>query len=92
MFNFEQRKLIAQLGRDMKKLGLKADYSDLTKKQRIRFEIDEMNSITIWVCYDCFLDLSLSNDIGFARVAVDALDVANKFMENYRKIDMEVTA
>lgn len=48
-----------------------------------------MNSITIWVCYDRFLDLSLSNDMGFARVAVNALDVANKFMEDYRKIDME---
>ena len=42
MFSFEQRKLIAQLERDMKKLGLKADYSDLTKKQRIRFAIDAM--------------------------------------------------
>lgn len=92
MFSFEQRKLIVQLERSMKKLGLKADYSDLAKKQRIRFAIDEMNSITIWVCCDCFLDLSLSNDISFARVAVKALDVANKFMENYRKIDMEVTS
>ena len=92
MFNFEQRKLIAQLERDMKELGLTVDYSEITTHQCIVFETEGYNTIIVWLSNDCFLSLYLSNNPQFARVAPKVLYIANKFMENYRKIDMEVTA
>lgn len=93
MFSFEQRKLIAQLERDMKDLGLKADYSKFMTDQYITFNAHKgYNEITVWLSNDCFLSLNLSDNPQFARVAPKVLYIANKFMENYRKIDMEVTA
>lgn len=92
MFSFEQRKLIAQLERDMKELGLTVDYSEITTHQCIAFKADGYNRIVVWLLNGCFLSLSLSNNPQFAKVAPKVLYIANKFMENYRKIDMEVTA
>lgn len=92
MFNFEQRKLIAQLERDMKGLGLTVDYSEITTHQCIVFETEGYSRIVVWLSNGCFLSLSLSNNPQFAKVAPKVLYIANKFMENYRKIDMEVTA
>ena len=91
MFNFEQRKLIAQLERDMKELGLTVDYSEMAVDNCIMFEAEGYNRIVVWLSNDCFLSLSLSNNPQFAKVAPKVLYIANKFMENYRKIDMEVT-
>lgn len=92
MFSFEQRKLIAQLERDMKGLGLTVDYSEITTNNCIVFEAEGYNRIVVWLLNGCFISLSLSNNPQFAKVAPKALYIANKFMENYRKIDMEVTA
>ena len=92
MFSFEQRKLIAQLERDMKELGLTVDYREITTHHCIVFEAEGYNRIVVWLLNGCFLSLSLSNNPQFAKVAPKALYVANEFMENYRKIDMEVTA
>lgn len=92
MFSFEQRKLIAQLERDMKELGLTVDYSEITTHHCIVFEVEGYNRIIIWLSNDCFLSLNLSNNQQFAKVAPKVLYIANKFMENYRKTDMEVTA
>lgn len=91
MLSFEQRKLIAQLERDMKELGLTVDYSEMATHNCIVFEAEGYNRIIIWLSNDCFLSLNLSNNPQFAKVAPKALYIANKFMENYRKIDMEVT-
>lgn len=92
MFSFEQRKLIAQLERDMKELGLTVDYSKIATDQYIEFEAEGYNRIVVWLLNGCFLSLSLSNNPQFAKVAPKVLYIANKFMENYRKTDMEVTA
>lgn len=92
MFSFEQRKLIAQLERDMKQLGLMVDYSEITTHQCIVFEAEGYNRIIVWLSNDCFLSLSLSNNPQFAKIAPKVLYIANKFMENYRKTNMEVTA
>lgn len=91
MLSFEQRKLIAQLERDMKELGLTVDYSEMAAHHCIVFEVEGYNRIIIWLSNDCFLSLNLSNNPQFAKVAPKVLYIANKFMENYRKIDMEVT-
>ena len=93
MLSFEQRKLIAQLERDMKELGLTVDYSEMATHNCIVFEAEGYNRIVVWLSNDCFLSLNLSNNPQFAKVAKVApkvLYIANKFMENYRKIDMEV--
>lgn len=92
MFNFEQRKLIAQLERDMKKLGLKVDYSELVSDQLIQFGVDGFSKITIWLFNGCFLSLDLNDNEQFTKVAVKALYIANKFMKDYRKISVEVPA
>ena len=91
MLSFEQRKLIAQLERDMKELGLTVDYSEMATHNCIVFEAEGYNRIVVWLSNDCFLSLNLSNNPQFAKVAPKVLYIANKFMENYRKIDMEVT-
>lgn len=91
MLSFEQRKLIAQLERDMKELGLTVDYSEMATHNCIVFEAEGYNRIIVWLSNDCFLSLNLSNNPQFAKVAPKVLYIANKFMENYRKIDMEVT-
>lgn len=90
MFSFEQRKLIAQLERDMKELGLTVDYSEITTHQCIVFEVEGYNRIVIWLSNDCFLSLDLGDNPQFAKVAPKVLYIANKFMKSYRKIDMEV--
>ena len=40
MLSFEQRKLIAQLERDMKELGLTVDYSEMATHNCIVFEAE----------------------------------------------------
>ena len=92
MLSLEQHKLIAQLERDMKELGLTVDYSEMAAHHCIVFEVEGNNRIIVWLSNDCFLSLYLSNNPQFARVAPKVLYIANKFMENYRKIDMEVTS
>lgn len=92
MLSFEQRKLIAQLERDMKELGLTVDYSEMAAHHCIVFEVEGYNRIIIWLSNDCFLSLSLSDNPQFAKVAPKVLYIANKFMESYRKIDMEAKA
>lgn len=92
MFNFEQRKLIAQLERDMKKLGLKADYSNLVSNQNIQFKADGFSGVDIWLFNNCFLALDLGDNEWFSKIAVKALYIANKFMKDYRKVSMEVPA
>ena len=91
MLSFEQRKLIAQLERDMKELGLTVDYSEMAAHNCIVFEAEGYNRIIVWLSNDCFLSLNLSNNPQFAKVAPKVLYIANKFMENYRKIDMEAS-
>lgn len=90
MFSFEQHKLIDQLERDMKELGLTVNYSEIMTHNCIVFEAEGYNRIIIWLSNDCFLSLNLSNNPQFARVAPRVLYIANKFMENYRNIGMEV--
>lgn len=92
MLSFEQHKLIDQLELDMKELGLTVNYSEMATHNCIVFETEGYNRIIIWLSNDCFLSLNLSNNPQFAKVAPKALYIANKFMEKYRKIDMEVTA
>ena len=91
MLSFEQRKLIAQLERDMKELGLIVDYSEMAAHHCIVFEVEGYNRIIIWLSNDCFLSLNLSDNPQFAKIASKVLYIANEFMENYRKIDMEVS-
>lgn len=52
MLSLEQHKLIAQLERDMKELGLKADYSEITTHHCIVFEVEGYNRIIIWLSND----------------------------------------
>lgn len=92
MLSFEQRKLIAQLERDMKELGLTVDYSEMATEHCIMFEAKGYNRIVVWLSNGCFLSLSLSYNPQFAKVAPKVLYIANKFMDNYRKIDMEAKA
>lgn len=92
MLSSEQHKLIAQLELDMKGLRLTVDYSEMATHNCIVFEAEGYNRIIVWLSNNCFLSLSLSNNPQFAKVAPKVLYIANKFMENYRKIDMEVTA
>ena len=92
MLSFEQRKLIAQLERDMKELGLTVDYSEIATNNCIMFKADGYNRIVVWISNGCFLSLSLSNNPQFAKVAPKVLYIANKFMDNYRKINMEAKA
>lgn len=92
MLSSEQQKLIAQLELDMNELGLTVNYSEIATHNCIVFEVEGYNRIIIWLSNDCFLSLNLSNNPQFAKVAPKALYIANKFMENYRKTDMEVTA
>lgn len=75
-----------------KELGLTVDYSQITTHHCIVFEAEGYNRIIIWLSNDCFLSLNLSNNPQFAKVAPKVLYIANKFMENYRKIDMEAKA
>lgn len=100
MFNFEQFKLIAQLERDMKKLGLTVDLSHLEDIKRISVGIgssilesgiDPINCMDIWLSErGC---IYLTSDVDwYTNNVLEAFRIAKKFVEDYRKADMEVTA
>lgn len=99
MFSFEQRKLIAQLERDIKKLGLTVDLSHLEDIKRISVGIgssilesgvDPVNRMDIYLSErGCIF---LTSDVDwYTNSVLEAFRIAKKFVEDYRKIDMEVT-
>ena len=97
MFSFEHRKLIAQLERDVKKLGLTVDLSHLEDIKRIGVGIgssilesgvDPVNRMDIYLSErGCIF---LTSDVDWhTNNVLEAFRIAKKFVEDYRKADKE---
>lgn len=100
MFSNKQWKLIIQLIRDMNKLGLTVDLNNLEDIKKIgvgisssilKSGVDPVNRMDIYLSErGCIF---LTSDVDwFTNNVLEAFRIAKKFVEDYRKADMEVTA
>ncbi len=97
MFSFEQRKLIAQLERDMKELGLAVSYEDFLKNgwieiglpyKYLKCGVDPLNDIMIHLD-DYFVSVNMKSQ---KFPAVKALTIVNQFIKKFSQAEMEATA
>lgn len=102
MFSNKQRKLIIQLIRDMNKLGLTVDLNNLEDKDIkkigvgisssiLKSGVDPVNRMDIYLSErGCIF---LTSDVDwYTNNVLEAFRIAKKFVEDYRRSDMEVTA
>lgn len=100
MFSNKQWNLIIQLIRDMNKLGLTVDLNNLEDIKKIgvgisssilKSGVDPVNRMDIYLSErGCIF---LTSDVDwYTNNVLEAFRIAKKFVEDYRKADMEVTA